>query len=146
LVLLKNEISYTLFIEISIIYNSVILNNFCCFRGKNPWASVLTHPAALNNTLVRKVITRSNPTIRFSIEENIYLFCRLFGHPYILSHSSGKMKVNVAPLSSLLFSPFIIPPCDSMMYLDIYNPRPVPLSDLVMNLVNSFGRTSESIP
>jgi hypothetical protein len=55
-----------------------------------------------------------------------------------LSHSSGKMKVKVAPFPSLLFSPFIMPPCDSMMYLDIYNPRPVPLLDLVMNLGNSL--------
>jgi hypothetical protein len=32
------------------------------------------------------------------------------------------------------------------MLLDIYNPRPVPLKDLLENFVNSLGNISGSIP
>lgn len=32
------------------------------------------------------------------------------------------------------------------MFLEMYNPNPVPLSDFVANLVNSLGSISESIP
>ena len=46
-----------------------------------------------------------------------------------------------------LFSAHILPPCASMILLDIYRPRPVPpLSDFEANLANSLGNTSESIP
>lgn len=45
-----------------------------------------------------------------------------------------------------LFWPEIIPPCDSIILLDKYKPRPVPEKDFEANLEKSFGIISESIP
>jgi hypothetical protein len=59
----------------------------------------------------------------------------------------GKLKANVAPLPSELFSAHILPPCASTMLFDMNNPSPVPpASDFVANFVKSFGSISESIP
>ena len=65
---------------------------------------------------------------------------------------TGKLKVNVEPLSSLFFSSLlnahILPPCISIILLEINSPKPVPptIEDLVANFVKSFGNISESIP
>jgi hypothetical protein len=65
---------------------------------------------------------------------------------FFFSCFNGRVKANVAPLPSALFLAHILPPCDSTMYLEIYNPNPVPLSDFVANLENIFGKISRSIP
>jgi hypothetical protein len=39
----------------------------------------------------------------------------------------GSLKVNVAPFPSLLFSTQILPPCASIMLLEMNSPRPVPV-------------------
>ena len=63
-----------------------------------------------------------------------------------------ELKVNVEPLSSLFFSSLlnahILPPCISIILLEINNPKPVPpaIEDVVANFVKSFGNISESIP
>jgi hypothetical protein len=60
---------------------------------------------------------------------------------------TGRLNENVAPLSSALFSAHILPPCASMMLLDIYKPKPVPpLSEFEANFENSLGNISASIP
>jgi hypothetical protein len=46
----------------------------------------------------------------------------------------------------LLFSPHILPPCASIIVLQIYNPKPVPLSVPVVNFVNNLGSMWESMP
>ena len=56
------------------------------------------------------------------------------------------VNVKVAPLPSRLFSAQMLPPCASMIFLEINNPKPVPVSDFVTNLVNSLGMISGSIP
>ena len=60
----------------------------------------------------------------------------------------GKVKVIVAPTPSLLLVAQILPPCISIILLEINNPKPVPpaIVDLVANFVKSFGNTSECIP
>jgi hypothetical protein len=45
----------------------------------------------------------------------------------------GSLKVNVAPFLSLMFSAQILPPCASIMLLEMNNPRPVPVWDLLVN-------------
>src|SRR5215211_1245850 len=60
--------------------------------------------------------------------------------------SKGILKVNVAPLLSLLFLAQILPPCASIMLLDMNNPRPVPVWDLLVNFVKSLDTISGSIP
>ena len=59
---------------------------------------------------------------------------------------NGKLIVNVAPFSYLLFPAQILPPCDSIMLFEMYRPRPVPVVDLVANFVNSLGNISSWIP
>ena len=39
----------------------------------------------------------------------------------------GSLKVNVAPFPSLLLSAQILPPCASIMLLEMNSPRPVPV-------------------
>jgi hypothetical protein len=56
------------------------------------------------------------------------------------------LNVNVAPLPPVLFSAHILPPCASMILLEIYNPNPVPLSDFLVNFVNNLGNISGSMP
>jgi hypothetical protein len=56
------------------------------------------------------------------------------------------VNVKVAPLPSRLFSAQMLPPCASMILLEINNPKPVPVMDFVTNLVNSLGMISGSIP
>jgi len=58
----------------------------------------------------------------------------------------GSLKVNVAPFPSLLFSAQILPPCASIMLLEMNSPRPVPVWDLVVNFVKSLDMISGSIP
>ena len=59
----------------------------------------------------------------------------------------GKVKVIVAPTPSLLLVAQILPPCISIILLEINNPKPVPpVSVLVANFVKSFGNTSGCIP
>ena len=43
--------------------------------------------------------------------------------------ANGKLKANVAPIPSLLFSAQILPPCPSIMFLEINSPKPVPWND-----------------
>src|SRR5919202_1633722 len=65
----------------------------------------------------------------------------------VLHDNTGKLNENVAPLSSLLFSAHILPPCASTILFDMNNPKPVPpISDFEANFVNNFGSMSESIP
>ena len=62
------------------------------------------------------------------------------------------LKVNVEPTPSLFSSPLlvaqILPPCFSIIFLEINNPKPVPpaIVDLVVNFSKSFGNISEAIP
>jgi hypothetical protein len=56
----------------------------------------------------------------------------------------GNLNAKVAPFPSLFLAQ-ILPPCSSIMFLDIYRPKPVPRSDLVANFVNSLGMISLSI-
>ena len=60
--------------------------------------------------------------------------------------SSGRLKLNVAPFPSVLFSAHILPPWASTILLEIYNPRPVPEKDFEANFENSFGIISAWIP
>jgi hypothetical protein len=55
--------------------------------------------------------------------------------------AKGKLNENVAPsFPSLLFSAHILPPCASIILLEINKPKPVPpISDFEANFVNSFG-------
>jgi hypothetical protein len=61
----------------------------------------------------------------------------------------GKLNAKVAPVFplKLLFSVPILPPCFSIILLEINRPNPVPpVSDLVANFVKSFGNISGCIP
>jgi hypothetical protein len=58
----------------------------------------------------------------------------------------GRLKLNVAPFPSALFSAHIFPPWASMMLLEINNPNPIPEKDLVANLENSLGNIAGSMP
>jgi hypothetical protein len=51
----------------------------------------------------------------------------------------GRLRLKVAPLPSILFSAHIFPPWDSMKFLEINNPKPVPPESVETNLENSFG-------
>src|SRR5207245_9609945 len=64
---------------------------------------------------------------------------------YCLSYES-KLKTNVAPLPSVLPSLHIFLPCASTIFFEMNNPRPVPISDSVANIVNSLGKISGPIP
>src|SRR5215207_10633191 len=67
-------------------------------------------------------------------------------HIYRYQLAIGNVKENVAPFPSLLFLAHILPPCASIIFLQIYRPRPVPEKDLDENLVKSLGIISESTP
>jgi hypothetical protein len=69
-------------------------------------------------------------------------------NPIYTSIAKGMLKLKVAPLPSLLFSAHILSPCASTIFLQINNPKPipVPLSDFIANFVNNLGNISESIP
>ena len=59
---------------------------------------------------------------------------------------AGRLKPNVAPLPLVLFAAHISPPCDSIIFLDRYNPKPIPFSDLVVNFWKSLSLIVGSIP
>src|SRR5919201_1674956 len=63
-----------------------------------------------------------------------------------ISLAIGSVNENVAPFPSLLFSAHILPPCASIIFLQIYRPRPVPEKDLDENFVKSLGIISGSTP
>src|SRR5918912_1271478 len=64
------------------------------------------------------------------------------------TRSSGYIEQIELALRSChhLFSAHILPPCASIIFLQIYRPRPVPEKDLEENLVNSLGIISGSTP
>ncbi len=74
------------------------------------------------------------------------LFCDLWLIRYYLH--KGILNVNVAPLlPSSLFPAEMVPPCASIILLEIYNPKPVPpVSDFVANFENNLDIISASIP
>jgi hypothetical protein len=53
-------------------------------------------------------------------------------------YTDGKIKLNVAPFPSLLFSAQMVPPCASIILLEICNPKPIPEDESVLNFSNSF--------
>jgi len=58
-----------------------------------------------------------------------------------------RLNANVAPFfPSLLFLAHILPPCASIMLLEINSPNPVPVSDFAANFENNRGYISGSIP
>jgi hypothetical protein len=58
-----------------------------------------------------------------------------------------RTNANVDPfLPSLLFLTRILPPCASIMFLEMNNPNPVPVSDFAANFENNRGYISGSIP
>jgi hypothetical protein len=67
------------------------------------------------------------------------------GEGYYCLSCEGKLKTNVAPLPSVLPSPHVFPPCASTIFFEMNNPRPVPISDSVANIVNSLGKISGPI-
>ncbi len=52
----------------------------------------------------------------------------------------GKQKPNVEPLPYLLLLAYICSPLVSIIFLEMYSPKPVPPFDLVANFENDFGR------
>jgi hypothetical protein len=63
--------------------------------------------------------------------------------------AKDKLNENVAPLPSpveSLFTARILPPWASTIFFDMYKPRPIPISDFVVNFENNFGNMSGSIP
>ena len=56
------------------------------------------------------------------------------------------VNVKVAPLPSRLFSAQMLPPCASMILLEINNPKPVSSYDFETNIENNLGNISGSIP
>ncbi len=51
----------------------------------------------------------------------------------------GNVKLNIAPFSPKLFTPHILPPCASTIFLQIYSPKPVPVvGSEVANFVNNL--------
>jgi hypothetical protein len=63
--------------------------------------------------------------------------------------AKGKLNENVAPLPppvESLFTAHILPSWASTMFFDIYKPRPIPISDFVVNFENNFGNMSGPIP
>jgi hypothetical protein len=60
--------------------------------------------------------------------------------------SNGRLTENIAPLPSALFSAHILPPWASIVPLEIKNPDPDPVSELVTNFENNLSYSSESIP
>ena len=93
-------------------------------------------------------------SFKLSMETIIYLFFNSQSFAifefivYILNYFifSGRLKVMVAPFPVLLFSAHILPSCASIMFLQIYRPRPVPEVESVINLSNNFGSISLLIP
>src|SRR5438067_2480254 len=65
---------------------------------------------------------------------------------FLVSPLKGKLNAKVAPLPFTLFFAHILPLWASMILLEINNPNPVPLSDLVENFVNNLGNISRSMP
>ena len=63
----------------------------------------------------------------------------------IFRGAKGRLNINSAP-PSWLFLAVIVPPCASMILLEINRPSPVPVADFVANLLNSLGIISASIP
>ena len=62
-------------------------------------------------------------------------------------NKSVSLNEKVAPpLPSALFSAHILPPWASTMPLEINNPNPDPVSDLVANFENNLSFMSGSIP
>src|SRR5687768_9760074 len=70
---------------------------------------------------------------------NYYLFSFILVSVVLSNFSMGRLKVNVAPLPSLLFTAPIFPPWDSTILFARKRPSPVPFADLVANLVKSLG-------
>lgn len=64
----------------------------------------------------------------------------------LLILSNGRVNEKVAPLPLELFSAHILPPCASIILLQIKRPSPVPEKDFVANFENSLGNISSSIP
>src|SRR5215208_2132101 len=59
----------------------------------------------------------------------------------------GNVKLNIAPLPSESFSAHVLPPCTSIIFLQMYSPNPVPvLESLVVNFENNLGNISFEIP
>ena len=93
-------------------------------------------------------------SFKLSIETIIYLFFNSQSFAifefivYILNYFilSGRLKVMVAPFPVLLFSAHILPSCASIIFLQIYRPKPVPEVESVINLSNNFGSISLLIP
>jgi hypothetical protein len=46
----------------------------------------------------------------------------------------------------VLLAAHISPPCDSIIFLDRYNPKPIPFSDVVVNFSKSLSLIAGSIP
>src|SRR4029078_2829082 len=60
--------------------------------------------------------------------------------------SHGKVNENVAPIPFALFFAQILPLWASIIFFVMYNPRPIPFSDMVVNLVNNLGNISILMP
>jgi len=58
----------------------------------------------------------------------------------------GKVNEKGAPVLFTLFLAQILPRWASMIFFVMNNPRPIPFSDRVVNLVNNLGSISLSIP
>lgn len=77
------------------------------------------------------------------------LFCTLIRNLPVVLYSRlaiGKLNAKSAPLLSTLLTAHIFPPRASSIPFEINSPRPVPLSDLVVNFVKGLGNISGSIP
>jgi hypothetical protein len=60
---------------------------------------------------------------------------------------NDRTNANVDPfLPSLLVLTRILPPCGSIILLEMNNPNPVPVSDFAANFENNRGYISGSIP
>src|SRR5918994_1467731 len=64
----------------------------------------------------------------------------------ITSQFFGIIKENVAPFPWGLLCASILPPCDSIIFLDTNNPNPVPPESVETNFENSFGCTAGDSP
>src|SRR4030095_14335683 len=74
------------------------------------------------------------------------IFCKNGCYPvFSIQVLSGRLKLNVAPLSAL-FSAHIFPPCASTIPFEMKSPSPVPISDLDANFVKSLDEISYSLP
>ena len=60
---------------------------------------------------------------------------------------TGNVNLNSAPFPSKLFTPHILPPCASIIFLQIYSPKPVPVVESeVANFVNNLDNILSDIP